>query len=528
MASSNIIIEHSIIKVNDDVKIIAVAKQGPRGVAGPPGSGGGAGTWGTITGNLADQTDLLAALNAKESSIASGSTTQYFRGDKSWQTLDKASVGLSNVNNTSDLDKAISTATQTALNGKEPSIASGSTTQYFRGDKSWQTLDKASVGLSNLNNTSDVDKPISTATQTALNAKEASITSGSTTEYFRGDKSWQTLDKASVGLSNVNNTSDLDKTISTATQTALNLKANLASPIFSGQVGIGGTPGATAALDIQSTTGSLIIPRMSNAQMYALSAATNGQLVYNNESQTIWGTGLGFGFGWQALFSPFTKYQYFERTRFELQEEGRYGTNKLIVSGFPELNHDATIYMPSETGVISNTIFTNDTSKVVVNTSTETSLIPTTGIGSMTVVANAARVGKKYRVQLYGSYQTPTTPDNVTIKIKLGSTVIASVVVSSSLLTANSTLNEFYAEAILTFFAKGASGTVVSNGFLEFKTASDVVKVPFSTAVTSGTATSLVTINTTAALLVDITGTWAAAQSGQGITIMQASLEALN
>lgn len=40
--------------------------------------------------------------------------------------------------------------------------------------------------------------------------------------------------KAQVGLGNVDNTSDANKPVSTATQTALNLKANLASPVFTG------------------------------------------------------------------------------------------------------------------------------------------------------------------------------------------------------------------------------------------------------------------------------------------------------
>ena len=42
--------------------------------------------------------------------------------------------------------------------------------------------------------------------------------------------------KAQVGLGNVDNTSDTNKPISTATQNALNLKANLASPTFTGTV----------------------------------------------------------------------------------------------------------------------------------------------------------------------------------------------------------------------------------------------------------------------------------------------------
>lgn len=45
------------------------------------------------------------------------------------------------------------------------------------------------------------------------------------------------LVKADVGLGNVDNTSDVNKPISSATQTALNLKANLASPTFTGTVG---------------------------------------------------------------------------------------------------------------------------------------------------------------------------------------------------------------------------------------------------------------------------------------------------
>ena len=74
--------------------------------------------WGSITGTLSNQTDLQSALDAKEPLIADGTTSDYWRGDKSWQVLDKAAVGLSNVDNTSDASKPISTATQTALDLK--------------------------------------------------------------------------------------------------------------------------------------------------------------------------------------------------------------------------------------------------------------------------------------------------------------------------------------------------------------------------------------------------------------------------
>jgi hypothetical protein len=56
---------------------------------------------------------------------------------------------------------------------REPSIAAGLSTQYWRGDKTWQTLDKGTIGLSNVDNISDVDKPISTLVQTELDLKSA-------------------------------------------------------------------------------------------------------------------------------------------------------------------------------------------------------------------------------------------------------------------------------------------------------------------------------------------------------------------
>jgi hypothetical protein len=54
-------------------------------------------------------------------------------------------------------------------------ITINSTTQDLSANRSW-TIDKASVGLGNVDNTSDLNKPISTATQTALNAKQDDIT----------------------------------------------------------------------------------------------------------------------------------------------------------------------------------------------------------------------------------------------------------------------------------------------------------------------------------------------------------------
>ena len=86
------------------------------------------------------------------------------------------------------------------------------------------------VGLGSVDNTSDENKPVSTAQQTALNLK-ANINSPTFTGTVSG------VTASMVGLGSVNNTSDANKPVSTATQTALNLKANLAGPTFTGTVG---------------------------------------------------------------------------------------------------------------------------------------------------------------------------------------------------------------------------------------------------------------------------------------------------
>ncbi|ADX31960.1 tail fiber protein [Tsukamurella phage TPA2] len=122
-------------------------------------------------------------------------------------TLSKTDVQLANVDNTSDASKPISTATQTALDGKAAVN---------------HTHTKADIGLGNVDNTSDAAKPISTATQTALDGKAALS---------------HTHTKAQVGLGNVDNTSDANKPVSTATQTALNAKVNTVDAVSAATAG---------------------------------------------------------------------------------------------------------------------------------------------------------------------------------------------------------------------------------------------------------------------------------------------------
>lgn len=261
-------------------------------------------------------TDGLATasqLDAKENTITAGTTSQYFRGDKTWQTLNTSVVpesgnlyftnarartalsftgGGANYNATTGVI-TIPTATNQLINNSgfitgltfaavtdkpttlsgygitdaQSFIAPGTTSQYWRGDKTWQTLDKTAVGLSNVDNTSDAAKPISTATQTALNLK-ANIASPTFTGTVSG------ITKAMVGLGNVDNTSDANKPISTATQTALNAKQNTL---------VSGTSIKTINGNSLLGSGNIVIS----------SGGSTAPLEFNTTDLTVWNNGKG-------------------------------------------------------------------------------------------------------------------------------------------------------------------------------------------------------------------------------------------
>lgn len=83
---------------------------------------------------------------------------------------------------------------------------------------------KAQVGLGNADNTSDMDKPISTAQQAAIDLVQASVN-----EHKENLENPHSVTKEQLGLGNVDNTADADKPISTAQQAALELKIDKTS-----------------------------------------------------------------------------------------------------------------------------------------------------------------------------------------------------------------------------------------------------------------------------------------------------------
>lgn len=78
----------------------------------------------TLQGNIdaeaatraADDLTLQGNINAKQDEITPATVADYFRGDKTMQPLNKTAVGLGNVDNTSDSNKPVSTAQQAEIN----------------------------------------------------------------------------------------------------------------------------------------------------------------------------------------------------------------------------------------------------------------------------------------------------------------------------------------------------------------------------------------------------------------------------
>ena len=108
-----------------------------------------------------------------------------FANGSSVTGITKTTVGLNNVDNTTDNDKPVSTLTTQALNLKAP-IASPSFTGAvsFVGATSVTGLNKNTVGLNNVDNTSDENKPVSALTAQALNGKQNTLSS--TTDVTTG------------------------------------------------------------------------------------------------------------------------------------------------------------------------------------------------------------------------------------------------------------------------------------------------------------------------------------------------------
>jgi hypothetical protein len=121
----------------------------------------------TVSGSGATWTiDNSAVTNSK---VASG--------------IDAAKIGNGTVSNTEfETLNGVTSAIQTQIDSKQATLVSATNIKTIEGQSILGSgnidLSKSDVGLSNVDNTSDANKPVSTATQTALNAKQDTLVSG--------------------------------------------------------------------------------------------------------------------------------------------------------------------------------------------------------------------------------------------------------------------------------------------------------------------------------------------------------------
>ena len=282
----------------------------------------GADTAGSFVASLVAGTGVTLANNSGEAStptvtvdttVIAPLASPTFTGTVSG--VSKTMVGLGNVDNISDANKPVSTAQQTALDLKAnlasptftgtPTLPTGTiavtqtvadnstkvaTTAFVRGEitalvnSATATLDTLGEIATALGNDANLSATLTTSI--GLKAPLASPTFTGTVTIPTGASITAPtgLVKGDVGLGNVDNTSDTNKPVSTAQQTALDLKANLASPTFTGTVTVptptNNTDAATKAYTDAIVTAAKIITA-------AGGDGTNGQALTTNGAGTL-------------------------------------------------------------------------------------------------------------------------------------------------------------------------------------------------------------------------------------------------
>lgn len=133
-------------------------------------------------------------------------------------------LGLGNVDNTSDLDKPISNATKEVIEN-----VSSTSLAHITNKNNPHDVTKDQVGLGNVDNTADKDKPVSDAQSKFITDLYKPMF-----EHIFDFDNPHGVTKDQLGLGKVDNTSDAEKPLSRAADSALALKAPINSPQFEG------------------------------------------------------------------------------------------------------------------------------------------------------------------------------------------------------------------------------------------------------------------------------------------------------
>lgn len=157
------------------------------------------------------------------------------------------------------------------------------------------------------------------------------------------------------------------------------------------------------------------------------------------------------------------------------------------------------------------------TATVTISATTDQTTLISSGTGSLIIPAASWFEGKTFKVVLHGTYSTSSTnPPSLTIKIKLGTTVIATGTVN---LSANKSDVAFEGRAEFTCRSTGSSGTVFAMGMIS--TADGAIKK-----LNNGITAFAVDLSTNQTL--NITATLSDASAGNAVSAYVILLEAMN
>ena len=191
----------------------------------------------------------------------------------------KSQLGLENVNNTSDLDKPISTAVQTVLTQLRDSITS------LENDLEQFTVINARLSALELH-IEDTNNPHQ-VTLEQLNG--VSVTAFN--EHLNDFNNPHRITKFQVNLGNVDNTSDLDKPISTATQTELDLINSTISDI-NDEIEIIEEQQAALITTEQLEDSIITTTKLANDSVTVdkIQSASDNQLMISRNNEVVWDT----------------------------------------------------------------------------------------------------------------------------------------------------------------------------------------------------------------------------------------------
>ena len=161
-------------------------------------------------------------------------------------------------------------AAEQAAGGGEPTILPGNSTQYWRGDKTWQTLDKPAVGLGNVDNVSAAnlrDRSTHTGTQTISSV--SGLQTALDGKAAVGSTAGADLGTASAGSATTASRSDHVHKLPTAAEVG-------AAP--SAHVGAGGTAHANATTSVDGFMSSADKTKLNGVASGATANATDAQL----------------------------------------------------------------------------------------------------------------------------------------------------------------------------------------------------------------------------------------------------------